>query len=161
MPRLPMIALLCLFGAGVWAQGAPLSLGGFQTDPDAPVEVTAETLSIDQADGTARYAGAVLIRQGDMRLSAPLVLVVFDEDGGRIARMEASGGVTLVTGAEAAEATRAEYDIDAGTIVLTGDVLFSQGGNVIASERMVVDLTNGTADLRGRVRTVLQPAGDD
>ena len=75
----------------------------------------------------------------------------------RIDRLEASGGVTLVSGEEAAEADQADYDIDAGTVEMTGNVLLTQGQNALTSERMVVDLDTGTAQMAGRVRTVLQP----
>lgn len=150
----------CLATA-VGAQSAQVAFGGMQQDRNAPVEVTAGSLSVNQTDGTARYDGDVLIRQGAMRLQAETVTVVFDDAGGRIERFEATGGITLVSGQDAAEAARADYNIDAGTITLIGDVLLTQGANAIAAERMVVDLADGTADMSGRVRTLLQPAGQD
>ena len=91
-----------------------------------------------------------------MRLSAPRVLVVYGEQQNRIDRLEATGGVTLVSGDEAAEAERADYNIEAGTVVMRGNVLVTQGPNAITSEEMTVDLDTGTAQLTGRVRTVLQ-----
>jgi len=87
--------------------------------------------------------------------------VVFDEAGNRIARLEASGGVTLVSGEEAAEAERADYDIDDGTVVMTGNVLLTQGPNALTSERMVVNLEGGTAQMTGRVRTVISQGADE
>ena len=131
-----------------------------QQDTDAPVEVTADQLQVNQSDGTALYTGNVVIGQGEMRLAAPRVLVIYTEGQGRIDRLEASGGVTLVSGEEAAEAERADYSIDTGTVVMTGNVLLTQGNNALTSERMVVNLEDGTAEMTGRVRTVLNQ-GDD
>ena len=131
-----------------------------QQDTSAPVEVTADSLSVNQKDGTALYTGNVVIVQGDMRLAAPRVLVVYSERAGRIDRMEATGGVVLVSGSEAAEAERADYDIEGGNVVMSGNVLLTQGPNALTSERMVVDLDTGAARMSGRVRTVLQQ-GDD
>jgi lipopolysaccharide export system protein LptA len=74
--------------------------------------------------------------------------------------MEATRGVTLVSGSEAAEAQRADYDIEAGQVVMTGNVLLTQGPSALTAERMVVNLSDGTAQLTGRVRTVLQQAPD-
>ena len=91
-----------------------VTFGPMQQDTDAPVEVTADRLSVSQRDGTAAYSGNVVIVQGDMRLAAPRVLVIYAEQAGRIDRLEATGGVTLVSGGEAAEAARADYDIEAG-----------------------------------------------
>lgn len=154
------IAALAALPFAVSAQGAEVAFGGMTQDTSAPVEVSADSLSINQSDGTALYTGNVVIVQGDMRLAAPRVLVVYAESAGRIDRLEATGGVVLVSGEEAAEARRADYDIDAGQVVMTGDVLLTQGPNALTSERMVVNLETGTAQMSGRVRTVLQQ-GDD
>jgi lipopolysaccharide export system protein LptA len=102
-----------------------------------------------------------LIGQGEMRLSASSVLVVYRANGEGIARLEATGGVTLVSGPDAAESERADYDIDTGTIVMTGNVLLAQGRNALSSDKMSVKLSDGTAQMSGRVRTVLQPGGNN
>ena len=96
-------------------------------------------------------------RTGDMRLAAPRVLVVYAEGAGQIDRLEATGGVTLVSGEEAAEADRADYNVADGTVVMVGNVLLTQGENALTSDRMVVNLDDGTAQMDGRVRTVFQP----
>ncbi len=138
------------------SQGAQVAFGGIQQDTSAPVEIAADSLSVDQQDGTATYAGDVVIGQGEMRLAAPKVTVVYVAGEGRIDRLEATGGVTLVNGAEAAEANQAIYSIDAGTITMIGNVLLTQGQNALTAERMVVNLKTGTAEMSGRVRTLLQ-----
>ncbi|MDA7429454.1 LptA/OstA family protein [Primorskyibacter aestuariivivens] len=146
-----------------WAQGTEVGFGSMQADTDAPVEVTAENLSVNQDDGTALFTGNVVVGQGEMRLSAPRVLVVYNEGRTGIARLEARGGVTLVSGEEAAEAAQADYDVEAATVVMTGNVLLTQGLNALTSDRMVVNLEDGTARMSGRVKTVIQqqPSGDD
>ena len=106
------------------------------------------------------FSGNVLISQGAMRLSAGNVRVVYAEqtssDGtGEIQTMRATGGVTLVNGAEAAEAREAVYNIDAGTIHLSGDVIMTQGRTAIAGNSLRINLNNGSGVIEGRVRTVL------
>lgn len=158
-----LVCSLCFLwlAAPTGAQGTDVTFGTMRQDSSLPVEVAADNLSVSQSEGTAVYTGNVVIGQGEMRLAAPRVMIVYDEENARIARMEATGGVTLVNGEEAAEAERADYDIDNGTILLTGNVLLTQGGNALTSERMEVDLDSGTARMAGRVRTVLQPGGDN
>lgn len=153
--RASLVALGLAAGAAV-AQGANLTFGGMQADTSAPVEVTADNLSVDQNANTATFEGNVVIGQGEMRLSAGRVLVVYAEDRSRIRRLEARGGVTLVNGAEAAEAERADYNIDDGTVVMTGNVLLTQGASALSAERMVVNLETGQAQMTGRVKTILQ-----
>ena len=152
-------AILALLAAApAAAQGVPF---GDAPDPGAPVEVASETLSIDRATGTAVFEGGVVVGQGALRLQAERVEVEYAEDR-RIASLTATGGVTLVSGSDAAEAERAVYAVEAGEITLTGDVLLTQGGEggaALSAERLRVDLGTGEAVLDGRVRTVL-PAGD-
>ncbi|RYG91390.1 lipopolysaccharide transport periplasmic protein LptA [Loktanella sp. IMCC34160] len=154
--RLAAVAVALFMSAQAWAQGTNVTLGGLNADPTAPVEVTADSLSVDQENGTAVFSGNVVIGQGDVRISAAEVRVVYGEDTGEIARLVATGGVTFVTATEAAEAANADYDIANGQLTLTGNVLLTQGASALAAERMVVDLTNGTARMDGRVRTVFQ-----
>jgi lipopolysaccharide export system protein LptA len=157
-----LLPLFLIFSAmSVAAQGANVAFGTIRQDTGLPVEVTADNLSVDQATGTAIFTGNVLIGQGEMRLSASSVLVVYRANGEGIERLEATGGVTLVSGPDAAESERADYDIDTGTIVMTGNVLLAQGRNALSSDKMSVKLSDGTAQMSGRVRTVLQPGGNN
>ncbi len=158
---LTVAATFLALSGPVLAQGAKVAFGGMQQDTSAPVEVSADQLQVNQSDGTALYTGNVVIGQGEMRLAAPRVLVVYSETNNRIERLEASGGVTLVSGEEAAEAERADYDIDNGTVVMTGKVLLTQGQNALTSERMIVNLDDGTAQMTGRVRTVISQGSEE
>lgn len=133
-----------------------INLGGISADPTAPVEIAADSLSVDQDTGKAVFDGNVLIGQGDLKLSASKVEVIYTSETGEIARLLASGGVTFVTATEAAEAASADYDLVSGSLVLTGDVLLTQGASAISADRMSVNLNSGNAELTGRVRTVFQ-----
>ncbi|WP_347265704.1 lipopolysaccharide transport periplasmic protein LptA [Paracoccus sp. (in: a-proteobacteria)] len=152
---LPVVLSLALTGGAALAQNRGF---GSAQDIGQPVEVTAETLAVDQKTGTAVFSGNVLIGQGEMRLSADRVSVTYAQgDQRRISALKAEGNVTLVSGGDAAEAGTADYDVESGHVVLSGDVLLTQGGNVLAGDRVTVDLASGTASASGRVRSVLQP----
>lgn len=151
------VLALCATAGVAAAQGAQVGFGSDTHDRSAPIEVTAENLDVNQKDGTAVFTGDVLIAQGEMRLSAPRVLVVYLEDRSGIKRLQASGGVTLVSGEDAAEGAEADYDVEQGRIEMSGDVLLVQGDNVLSGDRMFVDTAAGTARMSGRVKTVLQP----
>ncbi|WP_226941709.1 LptA/OstA family protein [Pseudooceanicola spongiae] len=138
------------------AQETSVSFGTGSGDTKAPINVDSDTLSVSQTDGTAVFEGNVKVAQNDMKLSAPRVLVVYNQAGDEIDRLEATGGVTLVSGEDAAEGDRADYDVVNGNIVMRGNVLLLQGNSTIASEVMHVDLDSGSARMEGRVRTILQ-----
>ncbi|KDB02590.1 hypothetical protein U879_16325 [Defluviimonas sp. 20V17] len=144
------------------AQGTQVPLGGFKTDPSAPIQVTADKLQVNQADGTALFSGNVIVGQGKMRLSADKVHVTYakpvDGQKGKIQTLEATGGVTLVTSpTEAAQAKTAVYTLQSGTVVMTGSVLLTQGQNVLSGQKLVVNLPSGMGTMEGRVTTTLQP----
>lgn len=159
--RLVFIAALCLLPQAVLAQSANVALGGVAFDNSAPIEVSADNLSVDQNDGAAIFEGNVIVAQGELRLAAEFIRVEYatDAEGNRtpsIGQVKASGGVTFVNGGDAAEANDAVYTVESGALVLTGDVLVTQGPNAITGDRLVVDLDAGTGRMEGRVRTVFQ-----
>jgi lipopolysaccharide export system protein LptA len=152
-----MIALCAgLFLANSAVAQTNIALGGLTVDTTAAIEVIADSLSVDQDTGIAIFDGNVMIGQGDLRITAGRVEVVYGTDTSQIARLVATNGVTFVTATEAAEAQEADYDITTGTLVLSGEVLLTQGSSAISAGRMRINVADGTATMDGRVRTVLQ-----
>jgi lipopolysaccharide export system protein LptA len=161
MQKSVRVIALCL-GLGFSApfaqtNGATVAFGSMKGDPTLPVEVTADQLQVNQADGTAVFTGNVIVIQGEMRLTAPLVKVNYAKDQKTIERLDASGGVTLVNGGEAAESKEAVYTIDTGEVVMTGDVLLTQGTSALSGNLLTVDLNTGQGVMQGRVQTVFVP----
>jgi len=150
-----MLALMAFAGMAQ-AQGTQVAFGTVAQDSSLPVEVTSDNLNVNQNDGTAIFTGNVVIGQGEMRLAAPRVLVVYLEDQSGIERLQATGGVTLVSGPDAAEAAQANYNVQTGMIEMQGDVLLVQGTSAITADKMYVDTAAGTARMNGRVKTVLR-----
>lgn len=147
------------------AQGVEVPFGGLEHDASQAIEIAADQLQIDQADGTAQFVGNVVIGQGDMRMMAGRVQVFYrsessDSATGAVDRLIATEGVTLTSGAEAAEAEQAEFLVSESVILMSGDVILTQGRNAIAAETLRIDMTTGTAFLDGRVRTIFQPSSN-
>lgn len=149
--------ILFLIPLGALAQGTNLTLGSGSFDSGLPVEVSADTFSVDQQNGQAVFDGNVLVVQGDVRMSAGKVVIVYateNQTANGIDQLVASNGVTFVTPTDAAEAREAIYSVSQSTVTLTGDVLLTQGQNALSGQKLVVDLTSGSAQMEGRVRTV-------
>lgn len=143
------------------AQGTQISLGGASQDTSQPVEVSADSFEVDQASGKAVFSGNVLVSQGDMKLTAGAVEIIYAEEGsGGISELLATGGVTFVTETEAAEGQVVVYDVDAGTLTFTGNVLLTQGQTALSGDKLAINLVSGTAVVEGRVRTVFQPSNN-
>lgn len=164
---LGLAAALLLAPSPVLAQGAAISLGQPQTDPDAPLEVTADALTVERETGTAIFLGNVRAEQGGMTLNADEVRVFYEEasdttdpeDEG-IREIIAIGNVIMVNGPDIAEAERAVYRPRTDQVVMTGNVLLTQGRTIISGERMVVNLVTGQGTVEGRVRTLLRQGGE-
>lgn len=143
------------------AEGAAIAFKGLRAGAGEPVEITADNLSISEADVQGTFSGNVLVVQGDLRLSADQLLVSYlDGDRKKIDKLTATGNVLLSTPTEAAQGASAVYSLTTRQIEMTGDVLLTQGGSVMSGNRLVVDLTKGTGQMSGRVRTVLQPGSN-
>jgi lipopolysaccharide export system protein LptA len=142
------------------AQNATVAFGGLKQDTTLPVEVQADQLAVNNADGTAVFTGNVLVGQGEMRLGAGEVRVKYAPGGNAIEQLVATGGVTISNLADAAEAREAVYSIDTGVIVMTGDELLTQGASAIAGQKLTIDLKAGTGIMEGRVATTFVPGGN-
>ncbi len=157
--RACVLALWLVLPGAVAAQGTNITLGAINADPTAPVEMTADSLTVDQSTGKAVFSGNVVIGQGAMRISAARVEVSYSDTTRAINHLDATGGVTFVTATEAAEAEEAVYDLTTGMLVMTGNVLLTQGPSAISSQKMTVNLKEGTAQMEGGVRTVFNQNG--
>lgn len=138
------------------AQGFQVGFGQMQQDTGLPVEVTAESLSVNQSDGSAVFEGKVDVSQGEMRMTADKVNVHYNQETKAIAKLVAEGNVLLVQGPDAAEANEAVYSIDDGTVVMTGNVTVVQDTTTITADKMRLNLTANTAQMTGNVKTVLK-----
>lgn len=138
-----------------------VAFGGLRADTKAPVEITSDTLHVDQETGLAVFSGNVFASQGEMRMStAELTVEYMGDDRSKIHFLRAAGDVVLVSPTEQAQSDKAVYDVTTGQMVMTDNVLLTQGGSVMSGARLDVDLETGTGQMQGRVRTVLQPGGN-
>ena len=157
---LTLAALMAALTAPALSQEAKIAFGGLAQDTTLPVEIEADSLSVDNASGKAIFDGNVLIGQGKMRLAAGKVTVEYGTDGKSIANLRATGGVTIANLADAAEAAEAFYTIDSGMIVLTGDVLLTQGASAMSGQKLTINLKTGTGTMEGRVATTFLPGAN-
>ena len=79
----------------------------------------------------------------------------------QISRLEARGGVTVTQKDQTATGDTGLFDMKSNTVTLTGNVVVSQGRNVLRGERLVVDLTTGVSRVEagksnGPVRMLIQ-----
>ena len=164
---------------------------------DQPVQIEAATLEVRDKNKEATFSGNVEVVQGDTTMKCQSLVVFYGQEVGlaarpdgtavtnaksapgtpqsaqNIRRIEARGGVTVITKDQNASGDLGIYDLKTKTITLSGNVVVSQGQNVIHGERVVVDMTTGNARVESgssngaavagaagpnRVRALIQPS---
>ncbi len=157
-PALLVAATALVLISAVSAYGqAKVAFGGLKADTTLPVEVNSESFSVETETGNAVFKGNVRVAQGEMVMAAGEVRIVYTPDGNAIQTLVASGGVTLTNAAEAAEAAEAVYTIDSGVVVMTGNVLLTQGASTMSAQKLTINLKTGTGELEGGVKTTFVP----
>jgi lipopolysaccharide export system protein LptA len=185
-------------GAQTPHAAAPNPLQGMSQNTDQPVQIEAATLEVRDKSKTATFSGNVQVVQGDTIMKCASLVVFYGQEVGlgaegapattavttakstpgmpsgaqNIRRIEARGGVTVITKDQNASGDLGIYDLKTKTITLSGNVVVSQGQNVIHGERVVVDMVTGNARVEsaangaggggpaaspGRVRALIQP----
>ena len=90
-------------------------------------------------------------------MGADQIAVRYDQTGGQIASVTATGNVVFTNGIDMAEAANAIYDVAAGGLIMTGNVLLVQGKTAISGDRLVLNVLANTAKITGNVKTILTP----
>jgi len=148
-------------------------MGGFSNDPDAPIEIEADTLEVEQNQKTATFIGAVHAIQGTMHLTSDRLVVTYAEKqtgGNEITQIDARGNVHVFSPEDdqSADGNWAIYDTGKRIITMGDEVLLRQGENVIRGKKLFINMNTGQARVDagaadesgtpGRVRGLFQPS---
>ena len=135
-------------GPAAFGQGAGSALKGHDTD--APVDVAADRIEVQDRADRAIFSGNVEVRQGQLRLSTARLTVAYaNQQGIEINRLEASGGVVLRSPSETARSRFAIYDLNARLVTMIGAVTLTRGQSHVQGGRLVLDLDTGRAVMDG------------
>jgi len=165
------------------AQSLNGAFGGFSADNNQPINIESDSLEVNDAKKTAVFRGNVVAIQGDMEMRTPELEVTYSGQvsagGGGSAAGSAPGGKgsqltrlrakqkVLITSAkrQTAKSDWADFDVVKQMITIGGNVVVSQGKNIMKGEKLVIDLKKGTSRFEtaantrksGRVRGVFHP----
>ncbi len=124
--------------------------GGSGFNSNAPVDVDADRIEVQDRADRAIFSGNVVARQGNMTLnSARLTVIYTNTNGVDVQRLEATGGVTIRTPSETAQGNVGLYDVNRRLITLIGGVHLTQGQNRVQGGRLVLDLNTHRAVMDG------------
>jgi lipopolysaccharide export system protein LptA len=159
--------------AGAMAQASqpvPNALQGFSQNSDKPVQIKAQTFEVRDKENVAVFTGNVYVTQGDTTIRCKSLVVSYLTGsspgaartaqtgagaGSQISKLEARGGVIVTQKDQTATGENGVYDMRTKVVTLTGNVVVTQGGNVMRGDRMVVDLNSGVSRIEsGKSRPV-------
>lgn len=147
---------------GVKAALAKTIGANFRTDPSAPIDINAESLEINDQRKAAVFQGDVQAVQGGFTLRTAEMTAFYNGEAGlgdgagaadgrspakaaaELQRIEAKRSVAVQSrDGQNATGDWATYDTKRNTVTLGGDVVLTQGQNVVRGSRLVIDMTSG------------------
>jgi lipopolysaccharide export system protein LptA len=119
-------------------------------DSKAPVEITSDTLEIEQDNQQAIFKGNVEAVQSNIEIKSDEMLVHYKSGKNKIGKSENSvskvetvGNVKLKTPKETASSNKGVFDVDKKIITLLGNVSLQSGKNIVKGEKFVYNLQTG------------------
>lgn len=160
----PILAAAAAFSLTLLGSGIALAQDGVSAlkghDSKAPIDLSADRAEAQDRADRAIFAGNVIVKQGELTLrTARLTVAYANQNGLDINRIDASGGVTVVSPSETAKGDFAVYDLNEGLITMVGNVRLERGGSYLSGARLTIDLDTGRAVIDGGLRGVNQPGG--
>jgi len=180
---LAAVAALAIGSAGPALGQSASGFSGFGGSSGGPIQIEASELEVRDKEGVAIFTGGVVVKQGDTTLETAKLVVHYvgggsGNDAGKppagaaaaapatgaasqeIDRLEASGKVLVTSKDQTASGNSATYDGKSEVLELVGDVVLTQGKNVVRGDRLVVEMQSGRARVlsnRNRVQMLLTP----
>ena len=147
-------SLLGGFALGAVLLGA-ISQSGAQAiaghNSNAPVNYAADRIELQDKQNRVVMSGNVSIDQAGLHLRAARTTVAYTDTGSlKIQRIDATGGVTVTRGDEAARGDVAIYDFNRRIITMVGNVALRRGGDTLNGGRLIIDLASGVSSIDGR-----------
>jgi len=161
--------------------------GAVGNNSSEPVEITADSLEVLQAENKAIFTGDVLAKQGDMNIRSDKMTVHYKpakqapgaeglknqasaSAASKISKVEVDDNVFIATPHETAKGDHGVYDVDAGVVTLLGDVTLTSMKNIVKGHKLVYNLKTGQSKMisadgaasggkKQRVRGVFVPNG--
>ena len=121
---------------------------------NAPVDVTANRIEVQDRADRAIFAGNVHVTQAELTLDTQRLTVAYSGGQGQaggvqIRRLDAAGGVVVHSPSETAKGDFGIYDLDHKLITVIGNVQLTRGPNVVNGQRLVINIESGRAVVDG------------
>jgi lipopolysaccharide export system protein LptA len=148
----------------------------FSQDSDQPIKITSNSLEVRDKEHQATFVGNVIAVQGDSTLRCKKLVVFYEDNSGpaaapkpgqkassnqQIKRLDCKGDVVIVQKDQTATGDNGTFEMKTNKALLTGNVVVTQGENVIRGDQLEIDMTTGVSRIeshnKGRVDALIKP----
>lgn len=165
-------ALFLLFCLPLQAEAQLAGAG--KDNSKEPIDISSDTLEVDQTQQIAVFTGNVVAKQGSMNLRSDRMNVYYRKKNGTeaagapesaaptatkadgtattpsaIYKIVVEGHVVMATPEEAAQGGHGLYEVDAKLFHLTENVILTRGKNILRGTKLDYNLANGRSVLVG------------
>jgi lipopolysaccharide export system protein LptA len=169
--------VLLILAAPAAAQTMTNNFGGFSRNSGEPIDIESDVLVVHDAKKYATFKGNVKAVQGSTTLRAreldvhyvgsggdqitgggatqPAGVGLGEESGTQISQIEARGNVIINSDKDQTTTSDwALYDVPTQMVTVGGNVVLTQGRNVLKGDRLIIDLKTGESRFENQDRTV-------
>jgi LPS export ABC transporter protein LptC/lipopolysaccharide transport protein LptA len=140
-------------------------MGSFKTNPTAPVNVTADSLDVDDKRKVATFRGDVEATQDTFRITSAELSAYYKGEtglvdaasagtapkkggGAELSRIEARKDVRVTSkDGQSATGDWADFDTKTNKVTMGGNVVLSKGKSMVRGTRLLIDLTTGESKI--------------
>ncbi len=137
MLMIPSLAMAQSIGAS--------SAAGFGKS-DEPISIESDTLEVNEKKKIAIFTGDVIAVQGKMTLKSVKMVVYYREGeggGNEVTKIDANGKVIIISDGQKTTGNVAHFDMLTDLVTVIGNVVVTQGGNVIKGNKLVINQATG------------------
>ncbi len=146
-----------LFGVAGFNSAQAVTDSPFGNDSDKPINITADSLEVDDKSKLAVFRGNVNAVQGTVDLKADVMKVYYSPDASnsgkegesaqKISKIITEGNVKIISEGQSASSKFGNYDVTKSLITMTGDVVLRKDQNVLNGQKFEYDLQTGKSRL--------------
>ena len=125
---------------------------GFNKDDDSPVKITSQTVSLNANTRVFEYRGDVVVTKKDLELKSDSMAGTYNAQN-KLEMIIFKDNVEITNGADiSAKAGRAEYDVIANKITMTGSPEIIDKGNKLSADKIIFYVKDKRSEAQGNVR---------
>jgi len=122
------------------------------------ITITSDRMELDQKKNTVIYMGNVVTVRGNVTMKSDTLTATYNSEMKRLTEVVAEGNLEMTQGNRMATGTKAIFNSDDNSIVLTGDPVIRQGNSQVSGCRIIMFINEERGVVEGgcqRVKAVI------